>query len=250
MIDNDNGRKWARFWLIVALLVSTVANVTHACLAKSDITLWLRVPGAVIWPVFTFAGIEILVRMVWQKRLPHTATQWVLMSAAVPAAITSYEHQFTLLGLMGERLVIQCIGPVAIDGLMIGCTMALLFTRKLPAPPERVQAVVTLEEELERLTLADLTSPAPVSPAPVVNDAPKSERAPVTRASNGEMESKVREMLDTPSLDTGGSSTLRRYASVARTLRDDPQAEITARGVRPDIINTIIRPWAMQERVR
>jgi len=259
MIDNKNGRKWARFWLVIALLVSTIANVTHAVLATSDISLWLRVPGAVVWPLFTFAGIEILVRMIWEKRTPHTATQWVLMSAAIPAAITSYEHQYTLLGMMGERWIIQCIGPIAIDGLMIGCTMALLFTRAIPAPPASEPTPdVDVDAVLAKWEIEDT---APVSPAPPerivpmihepFDTAPK-QRTP--RAGSAEREDKVRAMLADPDLKPADSkdSTTRRYARVARALRDSPQATVdyAAEKVRADVVETIIRPWANLERVR
>jgi hypothetical protein len=266
MIDNLDGRKWARFWLVVALLVSVIANVTHACLADSEITLWLRVPGALIWPLFTFAGIEILVRMIWERRLSHNITRWVLLSAAVPAAITSYQHQNSLLRMMGEIGFIQGIGPLAIDGLMIGCTMALLFTRKdaetLPPPPaliepktrdeikltdEQITAQLAAYEERE-FSLASML-PQSIS-APPSDEQPKHERAP--RASNGQTEELVREMLTDAALPTNGNSTLRRYAKVARALRDNPQADIDARleKVRPEIVANVIRPWAMSERVR
>lgn len=264
-MDNGNGRKWARFWLVVALLVSTIANVTHAVLADSEITLWLRVPGAMIWPIFTFAGIEILVRMIWERRASHSVTRWVLISAAVPAAITSYEHQYSLLGMMGETQLIQFIGPIAVDGFMIGCTMALLFTRKLTTSAPMVMEPKTRDEieltdeqindQLSVYSLADLTSPAPVSPAPMgtalhsaIEEHVQRERK--TRASNGQTAEQVRTMLEDPELKPA-TSTMRRYASIARALRHNPSADVSeVKGVRPEIVEQIIRPWAMSERVR
>ena len=49
-MNNVSGRRWARTFLALALFVSVVGNVAHTVLAKSEISLWLRVPGAVIWP--------------------------------------------------------------------------------------------------------------------------------------------------------------------------------------------------------
>lgn len=272
-MDNANGRKWARFWLVVALLVSTIANVTHAVLATSDITLWLRVPGAMIWPIFTFAGIEILVRMVWERKLPHTVTQWVLMSAAVPAAITSYEHQYTLLGMMGERWIIQVIGPVAIDGLMIGCTMALLFTRTLPTPALLEQPREMPAEELEQIVerwSKELGQEQPVPYEPSIEELQLAEwmaaqeqeqvgrgaRAP--RASKPEQEKAITMMLAgqrQEAVDAGlmGNSTMRLYEKVARLLRNNPTEQIgpklDGRSVRADLVE-IIRAHANLERSR
>lgn len=259
MTDNSNGRKWARFWLVTALVVSVVANVTHTVLADSAISLWLRVPGAVVWPVFTFAGIEILARVIWQRRATHSFARAVLLAAAVPAAITSYEHQYNLLGLMGEGPVIQVIGPLAIDGLMIGCTLTLLFTRTATAPvqelPQQLLEQPTeisdadAEELLERWS-AQLATPAttwqPGDPIthPLVREIPEEERVytPVTfsapispapagngqrqaRASSADKRKAVELMLDgraSEAVEQGlmGRSTLDRYRKYWRDLQD------------------------------
>lgn len=257
-MDNSNGRRWARFWLITALIVSVVANVTHTVLADSDITLWLRVPGAVVWPVFTFAGIEILVRVQWQRRWTHVLARGVLLASAIPAAVTSYEHQHALLLKMGENEFIAVIGPLAIDGLMIGCTMTLLFTRALIAPThEHSEQQAMSDEQLEQVVSRWVSderseqSDAPVSPAPMLTlvSSEQSERAP--RATNERTEQQLRELLSTPELKAV-SSTMRRYAKIARLLRDAPGAEVdySAEKVKRELVENVIRPWAQQERVR
>lgn len=259
MTDNSNGRKWARFWLIVALLVSVVANVAHTVLADSAISLWLRVPGAVVWPLFTFAGIEVVVRMVWERRWTHSVTRWCILAAAVPAAITSYTHQYNLLGMMGEAPHTQVIGPLAIDGFMVGLTMALLLTRPVPAgteqpaPAARAQlSELDADEVLERWT----EQLAPISPAPVAQELPPmppgfSEALQSRRRSgNAELEQKVRELLADPDLKAA-NSTMRRYAKVARALRDNPAALIDCKAekVRPELV-AIVREHMNLERVR
>ncbi len=60
-IDNSSGRRVARFTLIATLVISVIANVAHAVLAASEISLWLRVPAASIWPVLSFLAIEVIV---------------------------------------------------------------------------------------------------------------------------------------------------------------------------------------------
>lgn len=266
MTDNSNGRKWARFWLVVALLVSVVANVAHTVLADSAISLWLRIPGAVVWPLFTFAGIEVVVRMIWERRWTHSVTRWAILAAAVPAAITSYTHQYNLLGMMGEAPHTQVIGPLAIDGFMVGLTMALLLTRPVPAgteqpaPAARAQlSELDADEVLERWT----EQLAPVSPAPLTeqieavyaNAVVGSEQPgeqPRRRAGNAELEQKVRSLIADPELKVGTeNSTVRRYAKVARALRDNPAAVIDCKAekVRPELV-AIMREHFNLERVR
>lgn len=260
-MNNTDGRRWARFTLLLALFISMAGNVTHTFLAVSDISLWLRVPPAALWPVFTFLGIEVLVRIIWQPSTSHKVARALVLFPAIPAAVVSYEHLYSLLLMMGEEWYIALIGPAAIDGAMIGMTIVLLTTRQMPAPPAQMLMEPKTRDEIESLTdeqineqfaaysLTELTSPAPVSPAPIDNTERRG-RAP--RAGNAEREQLVRDMLADPELSTGGHSTMRRYASVARMLRDNPRIEVNARElkVRPEIVENIIRPWAMAERVR
>jgi hypothetical protein len=266
MNPNANGRAWARFWLVAALLVSVVANVTHTVIATSDITLWLRVPAAVVWPVFTFAGIEILVRMIWERRFSHNVARWVLLAAAVPAAITSYEHQNALLRAMGEIGFIQAIGPLAIDGLMIGCTMALLFTRTIPAPapaPERVlqdeeveQIVERWSKELEHAPTAEELALAEQMAA--LEQPQVEQRARAPRAGKPEQEKAITMMLAgqrQEAVDGGlmGNSTMRLYEKVARLLSNNPTEEIgpklDGRSVNAGLVE-LIRAHANLERAR
>lgn len=283
MGDNSNGRKWARFWLIVALLVSVIANITHTVLADSEISLWLRVPGAVVWPMFTFAGIEIMVRMIWEKRWTHSIAKNVLLAAAIPAAITSYEHQYTLLGMMGERPLIQFIGPLAVDGLMVGCTMALLFTRALPGQqqgesPDSVLAELSdeaLEGIVNRWTAGE---GATLPPGAIVSleEVERAERwaaeieaiesASVSSAATGErrqragkpaQEKAVRLLLagrnvKEASEESGVSlGTVGRFRTVQRALHNNPMTDDfgTATGrIHPELV-AIMRDHANRERV-
>lgn len=248
MIDNSDGRRWARAFLFIALFVSMVGNVTHTVLADSSISLWLRVPGAILWPAFTFGGIEIIVRMIWERRWTHSFARNMVLFPAVPAAIISYEHLYSLLLMMGEKRFIAFIGPLAIDGMMVGCTMALLFTRKVseqlsgatvfvlqyPAPIGPMPAPIPASREWSTEELIE----APVSPAPVSTEraarAPRSEwnaRAVAEMAIDGAKAREIHEKIGVP------MSTAGRFAKVARTLRANPQAEIApAEKVHPEHI--------------
>lgn len=230
-IDNTSGRRWARFALVATLFVSVVANITHAVLADSQITLWLRVPGAAIWPVLSFLAIEIIVRIVWRRTWAHALARLFILGPAVPAVIVSYEHQERLLGMMGESGIVQAIGPLAIDGLMIGCTLALLFTRPTPATSASEPAAAEAEIEQDPI-------PAPVE-VPAIERAP---RAPRAAAPDGARAIAVRALLvgATPAAAAAESGlsvqNVRKYGQAVRALRAGVPVEAA---LSPGIIDMI-----------
>lgn len=245
-IDNEGGRSVARVTLIITLLLSVIANITHACLADSEISLWLRVPGAAVWPVLSFLAIEVIVRITWARSAAHYLARTFILGPAIPAVIVSYEHQQRLLAMMGERPLVQNIGPLAIDGLMIGCTLALLFTRPIPK---------TIASEV--VTPLEIETPLPWEVEPDPEATPESVKAPARERGQGDVRKAVAALQDgsdtAEAARVGGISlpTARRYASVVRTLRLDPHATIDARqrSVREDLVNEI-RGWARRESVR
>jgi len=245
MTDNKNGRRWARFTLALALALSTAGNVVHTILADSDISLWLRIPPAALWPVFTFLGIEVLVRIIWQRKFTHRLARALALFPAIPAAIVSYQHLYSLLLLMGEEKFIAMIGPAAIDGGMIGMTMVLLFTRpnqptSLPVPD------IDVDEVLARYELSE-DSPAPtpiVAEIAPVSAPPASEpktRAPRVIEWNVQ---KVAEMAvdgaKAGEISTAAGispSVAYRYTKAAKTLKANPAAEIPpSEKVRPEAV--------------
>lgn len=246
MIHNANGRKWARTFLVLALAVSITGNVAHTVLAESTISLWLRIPGAVIWPVFTFGAIEVVVRVIWQRTAAHRFARMMVLVPAIPAAITSYEHLYKLLLMSGESQWIAVIGPAAIDGMMIGCTMVLLFTRTVQAPIDVDGSMARLEMLVAEQMIEDAmpVSPAPsiedvvpVSPAPRVNGSAGTRRPRGTwdarrvaeMAIDGKKAAQITAELSVP------SATAARFAKVARILRENPAAEISrTEKVHPD----------------
>lgn len=244
VIDNSNGRKWARFTLALALLLSVAGNVTHTVLAASDISLWLRVPPAVAWPVLTFLGIEVLVRIVWERSFSHKLARNMVLLPAIPAAIVSYEHLYSLLGLMGERWFIALIGPAAIDGAMIGMTIVLLTTRPLPpgsTPPVDIDAATqrleALAKEREAAELADTLAEIKALPETEETPArePKTERAERKPRSSWDPQELARLLLS-PEIKDGeivkkigiGASTLARYRQAERLISANRGAEIPA----------------------
>jgi len=238
-----SGQKWTRFTLVAMLLVSISANVGHTLLAQSAIPTWLRMTGAVIWPLIVFLAIEVLVRTDWGVGFIHGAIRAVILAPAIPAAITSYEHMHAVLLSMGERPFIAAIGPGAVDLLMIGCTLALLLAYRKSAP--------SVDEVLERWSVAE---DAPISPAPLTF--PETIRSVMEQemdlserrsAAEGIQTERVRTVIRRPSWDarmvaemilsgakpaeieekTGAKpASIGRFRKVARMIQEDPRVTI------------------------
>lgn len=142
------GRGWAYFGLLLGLAGSTTGNVASTVLAATDVPLQLRVPFAVAWPVWTWVGIEVLTRTQWSRHWTHWIARLILMGpTTVVAAFVSYLHLSHVMLLAGEPSLARTLGPLAIDGTLFGCTVALLVTRR-----------GTFERDTDRRTLADRVS--------------------------------------------------------------------------------------------
>ena len=240
--EGANARRYVRNTLVFTLIISIIANITETTLATSDISLWLRVPGAAVWPILAFRAIEILVRMLWERSFSHYLTRSLILIPGIPAIIVSYEHQRALLIAMGETGIVPFIGPIAIDGLMIGCTLALLVTRPSqdpepaePAEPEPAEFVTEGPTEIE--------VPGVIEEAEaIVRQAqrprtPRSSTAPVVAVTALRDGLSVAEAAAAASM---GVSTVRKYAAVLRILTENPNASIDAKaagGIRQDMID-------------
>ena len=76
-----------------------------------------------------------------------TSAAWaVMLPVASVAAIVSYRHLSGLLAFYGEDTITATIGPLAVDGLMVMATGALLATtRENPTTQERPDTVAVTE---------------------------------------------------------------------------------------------------------
>lgn len=129
-----HGRGWAYVGAILGGAVSIAANIAHSYIPPAGApTDWTPDTGAVIgsvfWPVALFVAVEILTRTAWP-----TGKGWAmlryggLLPVALVAAVVSYRHLSGLLHHYGEDALTVTIGPLAVDGLMIMATGALLAT--------------------------------------------------------------------------------------------------------------------------
>jgi len=126
------GRFWAYTGAVLGGIVSVAANVAHSYIRPVTAPIGWRpetgaVVGAIVWPVFLFIAVEILARTAWPHGKAWTVLRFGgLLPVAAVAAFVSYRHLSGLLAHYGEEPIVFYLGPLAVDGLMIMATGALL----------------------------------------------------------------------------------------------------------------------------
>jgi Protein of unknown function (DUF2637) len=169
------GRGWAYTGAAIGGLVSIAANVGHSYVAPpAALPGWRPEPGAVVgavvWPVFLFVAIEILARTAWPRGWSWMLLRWGgLLPVAGVAAFVSYRHLSGLLAHYGEEPLVTIVGPLAVDGLMVVATAALVATGSrraaTPAAPPATPPVMTDDRTPDAPPV--MTAPAP-RPAPAL----------------------------------------------------------------------------------
>lgn len=235
------GRAWAYAGVALGFSASITANVASTVLKDTSVSLWLRVPFAVFWPLATYVAIEVLTRTVWARRsFAHVMVRiilWVPIGSV--AAFVSYLHQHHLMILANEPGMAQLFGPLAVDGMLFGMTATLIVTRKT-APISESTDVTAEIERLERLVAEQQASDAeydvaqietlpeaPVSPAPAGERKPRASRASwdwrqvAEQAMSGVPAREIHTKLGV------GLSTAGRYTRVAKMLREDARVAVS-----------------------
>ncbi|MFF0371568.1 DUF2637 domain-containing protein [Micromonospora sp. NPDC005087] len=189
--------RWAYLGLVLGGLVSVAANIAHSFIApKGAPQNWNPEPGAVVsaivWPLFLFIAIEILARTPWPSGWGWDVLRWVGMPpVALVAAFVSYQHLSGLLRHYDEGTLVIWFGPVAVDGLMLMATAALLAakhtntrpTELVPAPSPATLAEasspdITASPTVRPAAATPATNPTPEITAPV--------HEPITLPTSGE----------------------------------------------------------------
>jgi hypothetical protein len=175
-----NGRGWAYAGAILGGAVSVAANVAHSYVPPAG--GWPLAAGgpelgavgaAVFWPVALLVAVEILARIPWPDGWRWTAVRFGgLLPVALVAAFVSYRHLSGLLAHYGEDDITSHVGPLAVDGLMVLATAALLATSTgqvrhglahlpdHPAPPEApAEPVSAPVEQPLAIAAAEVTHP-------------------------------------------------------------------------------------------
>jgi hypothetical protein len=107
-------------------------------------------PGAIafsaFWPVALLISLEVISRVQWPLGAWWGIARYGgLTTVALIAAVVSYRHMSGLLGYYGEDFITTAIGPLAVDGLMVVCSTALLAIAdnvKRELNPDRKPAVI------------------------------------------------------------------------------------------------------------
>lgn len=185
---NKSGRGWAYFGALLGGLVSVAANVAHSFIPPHGAPEhWHPQTGAVafaiVWPVFLFIAVEMLARVAWPNGFWWGLLRFGgLVPVALVAAFVSYKHLSALLTSYHEQGIVCAFGPLAVDGLMVMATGALLATgartrRARTAAPDPATPVAAT-------AVPASTSPeapkAPARKAPARKAAPK--KAPAAKA--------------------------------------------------------------------
>jgi hypothetical protein len=171
-LANLSGRAWAYLGAVLGGAVSIAANIAHSYVPPTGAPAdWTPQGGAVVasvfWPVALFVAVEILARIPWPAGRRWTALHYGgLLPVAAVAAVVSYRHLSGLLTFYGEDPLTATLGPLAVDGLMIMATGALLATGHRTTDPAPAAAAPDVEPVTELAAAEPATRPAGVVPVP------------------------------------------------------------------------------------
>jgi hypothetical protein len=245
-------QRLVRRTLLFTLALSLLANIGHTLLADSRVPVWLRMIGAVAWPILVFLGVDITVKVAWDAISGRRGGIWLarllILIPGVPAGITSYEHMHAVLLAMGERPFIAAIGPGAVDLMMIGCTITLVLlqrsagtaqdfvTPKVIPPGAGVwEQMIKQYEEAARENPIEQERKVqqPRRPRPASGDQAKAIELMLAGKADAAVEGVMM-----------GASTMRRYQRAWRILQANPAAFPDAAAcatekVRPELIEQI-----------
>lgn len=182
--SRPTGRGWAYVGAVLGGVVSVAANVAHSYVPPSDLSepeaqAWSPPAGAVVaavfWPIALLVAVEILARTAWPAGTRWTVMRYVgLLPVALVAAGVSYRHLSGLLAYYGEPGLTALVGPLAVDGLMVMATSALIATADVsdakpavftqnaqnPRNPARAGAVSTAKARRRSVPSTTATTPA------------------------------------------------------------------------------------------
>ena len=172
MNTQATGRRWAYLGAVLGGTISIAANVAHSYVPPQDMAEgWSpnsgAVLGAVFWPVALFVATEILTRVTWPSGRAWWLLRWTgMLPVAVVAALVSYRHLSGLLAYYGEEPIVCVLGPLAVDGLMVMATGAILATAHQHADAEAAPATPdTVVRPAPTPRAAPTPHPATPSPA-------------------------------------------------------------------------------------
>ncbi len=163
--DHTSGKGWALAGFLTGVTVSILANIARMYVPPEHAPAnWRPHPGAVAtaawWPIALLISIEVISRVQWPDGFIWRAIRYGgLTTVAAIAAIISYRHMSGLLSAYGESGLGAKIGPLAVDGLMVVSSGALL------AIADNVRRAARAVEAVE-LARPPMVDASPADPAP------------------------------------------------------------------------------------
>ena len=222
------GRGWAYAGALLGGVVSVAANVAHSYVppAGAD-TRWTpevgAVIGAVFWPLALFVAVEILTRIAWPAGGRWVWLRFVgLLPVALVAAVVSYRHLSGLLTFYGEDALTATVGPLAVDGLMVMATGALLATARTHTATEAVKA-----EDTTTATTTDTTPATGADMAPAIAEAVRPAIGAATTPAP--VRTRRRTPARTTKRTTSAADTAVAVAALRAEYPDMSQADMAAR---------------------
>jgi hypothetical protein len=168
-MSRGRGRGWAYTGAVLGAVVSVAANVAHSYVPPAGASDgWTPHAGAVLgaafWPSALFVAIEILARTSWPDLTRWVLLRWLgLLLVAAVAAVVSYRHLSGLLRWYGEDRITYLIGPLAVDGLMVMATGALIATATITRPEESCSPAVSADAPSRIATATAAPAPTAVT---------------------------------------------------------------------------------------
>jgi hypothetical protein len=162
--DQTSGKGWALAGFLTAVSVSILANIARMYVRPEHAPEnWAPHPGAVAmaawWPIALLISIEIIARVQWPDGFIWRVIRYGgLTTVAAIAAIISYRHMSGLMSAYGEAGIGAMIGPLAVDGLMVVSSGALLAI----AYNVRSHARAALDAAADRPPVTETSTEAPV----------------------------------------------------------------------------------------
>lgn len=183
------GRGWAYTGAVLGGLVSIAANIGHSFIVPTGAPAdWTPEPGqvvsAIVWPVFLFIAVEILARIAWPSGRIWKLIRWGgMLPVTLVAGAVSYQHLSGLLRHYGEDSFVSTVGPLAVDGLMVMATAAILATgTKTNRRTTPNASTTSVTSSTATATASPVIVPARPVPVPVAVDTARPEPVPVRSA--------------------------------------------------------------------
>jgi hypothetical protein len=183
-----SGRGWAYVGAILGGTVSIAANVAHSYVPPTGAAAgWSpqvgAVAGAIFWPIALFVVTEMLARVAWPDGWRWIVARFAgLLPVALVAAFVSYRHLSGLLAFYCEDRLTTMFGPLAVDGLMVMATAALLATAgRVHSAPPVVEPVTEAAPLVASTPVVEPAAPVAVvtpDPVPVVTKPAKKRVTP------------------------------------------------------------------------